>query len=412
MRYNIYLEPYIYFRFDKKRALLVNFLNDEFLLSGDNHLFDIIQKIVSSPNNMFVIDKKQINDYIPILQVLRKNNMGNYCQYEQSSMQFISEINIVEGKEAQEKVSLYSRLNQGLYFSEMTLICNQEKKNCSGYLKYMYGNDNDASIICNKYCVNDYDEKKILSYIKDATKYNNLKRIRIVGLNVDGVLGLVNSSVVKEFCHKGKLHFCFNYSWILENDNLEIENLISDSNFEFDIIVDKNIEELKDWQVYNKKHHFLYPIDNSKQLLSYNSYIEKSPNYDITPYLVLNPVNMESLHKYILFSADDLLNQKHKYRIIRTNNCLNSTYWGRIIIFGGEYVSYGSNKVEKLNNYSLEEHIKESFSNLSSDWFAIRNYDSCKRCIFQYLCPSPSPIEDYLRKYTKFKCLLFDKNRD
>ncbi len=155
---------------------------------------------------------------------------------------------------------------------------------------------------------------------------------------------------------------------------------------------------------------FYIPLNSKDDYQNFNKRDELKADDRVITFYVLSKENVHYFGKHIRFSEEQLLDRKNIFRVIRTNNCLNTTYLGKVLLFSKDKISFGSPSVKQCCDNGLEEELRAAFSDLTCDWFKIREYSLCQDCVFQFLCPPPSAAEDYMRKRAGLDCLIVSNN--
>lgn len=403
----IFLEPYIYYKVGKQKVLLVNLMNDEYLYSSDKRMYDIVQGIKKHPSNVFPLNEQELEHYKECISLLKTNLMGNCITFEHTPIQFTSEINMVEGREAQKKVAVYSRTNQGRYLSDITLFTNYKRENCFHYLKYLFRNEEDACQVYSNHCSQKISCESIIRILEVIRKYQQVKSVTIVGLDLTSFERLLSYDIVKFFLDKEILHVSMDFSTIREIHHANV--FLGRSKCKYEILVDCGPEDFNALaDGYDARYYV--PLNTKDDYHYFKSKDELKANGRVIPFYVLSKENVHYFGKHIGFSEKQLLDRMNLFRVIRTNNCLNTTYMGKVLLFAKDKISFGAPSVKQCCGNSLEEELRVAFSDLSCDWFKIREYSLCKDCVFQYLCPPPSAVEDYLRRTAGLDCLMENKN--
>lgn len=165
---------------------------------------------------------------------------------------------------------------------------------------------------------------------------------------------------------------------------------------------------LDELRIDKSKVVFMLAITDKKDMEYYESLKEKGYKVEVDPVLTKN--NSSFILSLFDWSLDDLKGLKDKYRRIKQNNLINSNIWGRIFVNPKGKIAYSP--LEICNGACMGGNFFEFFHKtlIKGDfaWTKIRNYSQCRTCCFQYLCPSPSPIEDYLRENQLWECHLIE----
>lgn len=139
------------------------------------------------------------------------------------------------------------------------------------------------------------------------------------------------------------------------------------------------------------RFHFI-----TKSADDYNYWLKEVCSNSITNYTIC-PIydnNLDFFSNYIFLSEQDILGLQPSKREIYIHQTLNIYNFGKLTITpdGEVYSGLYSSLLG-----TTDEHIRDIiFKELASEksWFYTRNYETCKKCVFQWLCPSPSVYEE------------------
>lgn len=161
------------------------------------------------------------------------------------------------------------------------------------------------------------------------------------------------------------------------------------------------ISDLEDVMLLNKLFekyksvvNFVFSVDDYDSFMQSSTFIDK---YDlkfteILPYY--NGDNELFFETYVFQGRDDILNSECSKKNVFTHEVLNTNYFGKLILWhdGNVYANlYG----EFVGNY--EDSVKELIYNeikTGHYWRKTRDaVEPCSKCLYKYLCPSPSNYE-------------------
>lgn len=109
--------------------------------------------------------------------------------------------------------------------------------------------------------------------------------------------------------------------------------------------------------------------------------------------------NLDFFEKYVYLDETDILKNVMTKREIFAKQLLNTNDYGRLLLFPNGDV-YGNLNANKMGNI-YEEPVCEILLNelfAKQSWFRVRNEEPCCRCLYQWLCPSPSNYEFMIGK--------------
>lgn len=115
--------------------------------------------------------------------------------------------------------------------------------------------------------------------------------------------------------------------------------------------------------------------------------------------------NSDFITKNYLLSEDDVVSTDASRRQIFIHQKINLNYWGQLFVSpkGELFSSPMMDKCLGSVNEPLPKIIAKEFIQ-NYNWRRVRNNPTCSRCVYQWLCPSPTPIEAMLKRDTICKC--------
>lgn len=104
--------------------------------------------------------------------------------------------------------------------------------------------------------------------------------------------------------------------------------------------------------------------------------------------------NLDFFEKFVYLNEEDLFSQPISMQSIMRNQVLNSNDFGKFHITsdGAVYSNKLLSPIGNLYTDSIRQLVQKEMTEGNS-WLRIRNQEPCKRCIYQWLCPSPSDYE-------------------
>lgn len=103
--------------------------------------------------------------------------------------------------------------------------------------------------------------------------------------------------------------------------------------------------------------------------------------------------NYDFFKGHILLSKDEILESSLMKRQIHIHQLVNMNYWGCIVITPDGRVFADVNDVSIGDISHTLPKLVENELRLNTSWRRVRDYEPCSNCLFQWLCPSPSPFE-------------------
>lgn len=114
--------------------------------------------------------------------------------------------------------------------------------------------------------------------------------------------------------------------------------------------------------------------------------------YQIKP--IYDGTNMTFFKEYVFLSKKDILSMPISIKNIFANQAINTYDFGKINIMSNGDVFANMNFLPIGNIYkdSVYDIVCKEL-NEGESWFRVRDKEPCNRCVFQWLCPSPSDYE-------------------
>ncbi len=388
-----YLEPYVYMRKGGNGILLVNFLDDSTFTFNDVRSTEIADSLLSTNRRTTVITEEDI--YQPLVVCARKNYLGDIVLSKSQPLQFYSEINIVSEKNAYRKSVMYSKHDICSHINKCTIFLNSNHQDCNHYMSVKKG-INTATI--KSFCKESVEiSSKELHYYTDYLyRLNANIRFFFCGIDSSNFFYIVKNIPITN------CNFIFSAKTI--NTAPELQRIIKKYNVDYILILDLSNDDISICDLQAPKEIWAY-IQNEEATALY--YKLRQDRYNIKPFLNLNFYNTDFIKSTMMFSQSDIFNLKNKYRIIKSNNLINTNYWGQIYIFPNGLFSYSLDGITNLESFdNFYNDFKQRFFLGNFDWTKIRNYKKCIDCYFKFLCPSPTYIEDLLREQNIIDCLI------
>jgi pseudo-rSAM protein len=393
----LYLEPYVFFNFNGKSALLFNELNNAYLeyenIEDEVFLY-LCEQLSNNENNYCIpIEKKDVTNYFfnEFVRDLKRTYSGDFVYASSLAKPFITkpQIFVNNSIEYLKRDSFFSiGYKSKLYLVELTIHTGsyELKNKCKG----VFSNYNKT---LNKSTIN-----KILDKLShEVFEYRNLRSINLICYPNTDMLSLIDfiKNVSSHF--DTTIHMELSHYLVLDKrnhyDNLKY-NLYIDSKMEMNQLLNKSI-------LLNENIRLCIFV-NDEELLSIaltlcdslHNHVEIIPQY-------IN--NIDFFNKNVFLSKDDIFNNQsltiHK---ILTNGLLNRIFWGKIVVNSNGNIcphnSIISSNLSIIHN-SLDEAIIDEL-NGSKTWFLKRNdVKPCKDCLYCLICP---PISEYELELGRF----------
>ncbi len=118
-------------------------------------------------------------------------------------------------------------------------------------------------------------------------------------------------------------------------------------------------------------------------------------NYNIVP---VYDDNAEFFNENIFLTREDILGSQLSKREIFAHQSLNTTAFGQLTVMpdGLVYSSVNHLHIGKIDDNIIDIIVTELKQNYS--WRRIRDSARCSKCLYQWLCPSPSNYEVVMQK--------------
>ncbi len=392
-----YLEPYVYISSGKNGVLLVNLLDDKAFIFSDFRAVEIINQIQSSDRRLAQINEDEKS--LPLIKTLIENFMGEITSSFDIPLQFDSELNNISGTKAYERSIIYSRCNIGSFISECTIFMDMSHFDCTELISYETGITSIFEGFKSKYSI-PINNSELCTYVQNLIDINPKIKINLCGFNI-GVVDIIIDKFPKT-----------NFNLVVSSKTIEcnphIKSLLDRKTVGYTVLLDLSKDEIIKY-AEDANCPLKAKVTNEYELNTFIAQAEDRSNVTIVP--MLCSYNYSFIKEMLSLSVDDLLQISNKYRTIKANNLINTNLWGKAFLFqgGNVYFSIGDVNSKHYNSEELFENFKHSLFNGSIDWAKTRTFERCKLCEMQYLCPSPTYIECYMRKANMINCLAHNR---
>lgn len=387
-----FLEPYVYAKAGEDGVLLVNLLDDRSLAFYDCKSVETASRLLSSARK--TVEIQECDTELPIVTFAMENYMGGILHSTSQPLQFASEINCISGSQAYRKSAINSRHDIGRHLAECTIFADASHPDCHAYIEYIAGNtDAPGNNLGN--LSGSMDDNDISSCIQEIASLNPDAVINLCGIapcSLKKVLDRFPNIAVRHVVSSATLRTLPAESGCLSGRKPGYILLT-------DMGRDSILERMPDDAdcVYAK-------ITNEEELCSASEMSDTGIRMRIFP--VLSSGNVEFIKSALQITAEDLFGLKNKYRTIKINNLINSERWGKLYVFPDGKASWSLEDGSRFDFHMMHDVFKEAFLTGSFDWTLTRDYPMCRKCMFQYLCPSPSYIENHMRSQNIIECLM------
>lgn len=401
MQEYFYLEPYTYMNVKENGVLLINLIDDNAYIFNDEESLKIARDLLLSAHN--TIPLKNYSTNIPLVEKAINYFLGGIVSSNFQPIQFQNGINIIKGKEAYLKSINYTKNNLGAMIRECTLFVDMSSRDVSECISYIKGIDNEPLMA---------HRKESLHNLLDRTCEQISILLQInpdIKINVCGV----NLSLIKMLNKRFPI-LKINYIFTLETAKVEeeISEYILKNNQKYTILIDDSLKNIEDSSILRNGTLWV-KISNETDFYFFESLLKLRYNALFFP--VLSSGNYDFIKSFMKYTTTDLLDLENKFRNIKMNNLINSNLWGKIYCFSNGSCHYSLDDISHTpaNKLSIQDFYNDYVLNLKSGeirWRKIRDYKKCSSCYFQYLCPSPSYLEDKLRTEHCLDCLILNSN--
>lgn len=386
-----YLEPYTYLKVGKNGVLLVNLLDNKTIVFSDTLSRELAYKIQISQHKTILLGENERQSHF--VQCSLKFFMGGLVETDTQPLQFYSQINVLSGIKAYKTAIAYSKNDMAHNIRQCTFFLANSVDNYE-YFALKSGID---SLTMNTVYTNS-------DVVQNENVFDRLEFLYGLNPNVQVFFCGANAELLIETINERKLnniHFVYSYKTLWKNK--DVYDFLVENNVAYTLMLDSkaNLENTN----LKTASSIWYKVDTEKAMQDFVALSKIEEN--VTPYLVMNSQNKEFIKSVAVFSEENLHHMEDKMHLIMANNLVNSNYWGCVYVFPNGYVSYSleDTPTNKIKIKVFYGDFKNKFLTGNFIWTRIRDYKECKECIYRYLCPSPSFIEDKLREDGSLKCL-------
>lgn len=383
-----YLEPYVYSAFENDNVLLFNTISNDYIFEnfdGSKQLSSVMEKLskerlikvenIDNKNMEFFFSKCRelfIGDFMngerpflsPFESAVNKDiNVLGSAEYINKHIPLIKEINIVIGGKTncKNETLIQKGLNQFLFTLKTEDLLDYDLiDSCMHKMKF----DLDyVSIIGNVFNYKNVNE--FVGIFKD-------EQLLIYIYYLDFVFNSCLFNEIEKKCH-----------FVIQMDN------------EFDVdILSKIIIILEKYEI-SFSLQFIVSSNYDIEYITKNIEKYEHINYELIPFF---ENNLDFFEENVFLKKDDILESVHTRAMIHSKMHINRNFFGKL------YITPDNNVFGNINGDSLgkiSDDWDKIISRISKDesfWFYKRDNEPCSKCIFKYLCPSPSNYEIVINK--------------
>lgn len=362
------IEPYVYIGLTSECVLLYNTLDGEYIESNKVEIIQLLKKLLERNNQGVVyLTNEDIQNRIveSFVDEVREKYMGDIIDIALSNekpVQILPLFNFLDN----EKLEVYKRHNfsvsrnllENLF--EITIHVNNETDICAflNFLKSV-----PSKIIFNIYGkLNDVvNNERLLSFLDNSS---SLKKVYCLYTEIP--------------C--SQTFFMNNFLYCV------LVNFPIDIRLWEDVLITLREQNLSYKYIFNVAS--LNDCQDAEQLIERFRIKE----YQIKP--IYDGTNMAFFKEYVFLSKKDILSMPISIKNIFANQAINTYDFGKINIMSNGDVFANMNFLPIGNIYKDSAYdIVCKELNEGESWFRVRDKEPCNRCVFQWLCPSPSDYE-------------------
>lgn len=387
----------------KKEVLFYDYETGAFVKYENQDSINDFVTILQNPDNMYTICENDIphNKAVQeLIQLLSSNYMIDYLEYDKVAPIVIppflkchEELWAEESSETSQFISptdLYIYLN-----GECDHGCNNCKK-LAFQMTHCIKDDGEIRLDDIKHLISETKSfnEPITFHLcgGDIGKYSSLHALSIL-LAESGIRPLVHLSYLNlnSYVYK-QLEYC-NPTYIVSID--------------FPISYNAITSVVKEYKTNNLKLEFIVTSDDDIYTAERIIKAEKLKNFSLVPFY--NGNNIDFFKQNVFMEEEDILKSKPSKQMIYRRMIFNVNNIGKIILrSNGTY--YANLNKSALGNIAqpLTSIIEKEWESKES-WRDTRTSKSCSRCLYQYLCPSPSNYEYVIKRNLCFHTHKYEK---
>ena len=172
------------------------------------------------------------------------------------------------------------------------------------------------------------------------------------------------------------------------------------NNFSYRILVNFPIDMQQwdsSWQLLCNQTlplEYIFDVSSEEDCLQVEQLIEQ---FQIEHYQ-MNPIytgeNIRFFEENVFLSKEDIISKSLTIKDFFTHQAMNIYDFGKINIMpnGDAYANVNHPALGNIFRHSIHEIVQKEMDEGQS-WFRIRNQAPCNKCVYQWLCPSPSNYE-------------------
>lgn len=361
------IEPYVFVSITNLSVLLYNTLDGAIIESEESEILELLQEVVLKENGgVVLLSKNRCN---------QKNIKNFIVELRDKYMGDIIDASFSKGKPIQ--IMPYINFSQ---------------KNNKKYNFYLLENIFDLLSEITFHIDHTTDIPQLILMIQLMPK-KNIYSIKVTDYNNKDLYRLLNFLDV----HSLSNSILCPYNNIIGIDSINKFSYKISVCFPLDYIqFKKSIELLR---LQNKTFEYIFYVDSLEDCEQTNMLID---HFNIKKYQ-LKPIytgdNISFFEENVFLVKEDILEKKISIKDFFFKQNMNTYDFGKLNIMpnGDVFANMHYPSLGNIYINSTEELIHKELD-LGKSWLRIRNQDPCDRCVYQWLCPSPSDYEIIIKK--------------
>lgn len=362
------IEPYVYVCLKDNEVLLYNTLDGVTIESNIIEVIELLKKVLKKENNgvILLLDKDLLNkNIVEFIKELREKYMGD-----------IIDTTLSKGKPVQIP-PLYNFIDsdmQEIYKRHNFTLKRDVFEKLYEINIHIDDTTNTTKLISFLQTIPQNIYINLIGTLSDITKYKEFLSFLNQYPNSKNITCSYTSIFQLQSCCKNNFTYKIIIDFPIDMESFyNSHKILSYQSLPYEYIF--NISSLEDYQItenlikqFNIKSYTIKPIYTGK--------------------------NIDFFRENVFLTKEDILSSPISLKDIFTHQSINTNDFGKINIMpnGDVYAN--------LNHPSLGNIYKDYFDDLiwkeikiGKSWRRIRNQEPCNKCIFQWLCPSPSDYE-------------------
>ena len=391
-KYWLTILPHVYYVQKNGKALLYNTQTGENIHTNNIQVINLLEQM-HEKKNLGVVDidevkYKQIDDFI------KESTTKNICTInpivanQPKPVQLMPILNLQRDVERLQKEEGRSLGEEVLhYLSDVTIYlnnsCNLNCRECNSYFNQFFH--------CSQsFNAENIDFNLLMSFLKQLT-FILIRRLSITGGNI---FLYPHFSELITFLQKEKIRPLFGIHY----GNIDVSKISLLNDFPVEIFVTYPLENdfIHNFEFLSKQKNIkiIFEITSEENYKESEVLISKYAieHYDYKPFY--NGSNQAFFKKNIYLSKEDIFSDVVVQRVVFAHQKLNTNFFGKIYLLpNGDIKAHPLKSV--LGNCKQEILVKilEKEMVTNTAWRVIRDKEPCSKCLYQFLCPSPSDYE-------------------